>query len=262
MFLPIRDDNPHTVTPYVTYALIIACAAAFLWQLSLGDQGNEVAVRSFGLTPGNLFGTVQLDPRLTPVPAWMTVFTSMFMHGGWMHFLGNMGYLYIFGDNVEASLGHKRYLIFYLLCGLAAALSQSIAAPSSDIPMIGASGAIAGVLGAYLMLHPRSSIKVLIFFGIITVINVPAFIVLGLWFGLQLLSNAGADAGAPGVAFLAHIGGFVAGAVLVFFFKKRSVQAFEPAHSKAFAVDKRPIRVVARGSVPDSGGRKNRGPWN
>lgn len=261
MFLPIRDDNPHTVTPFVNYGLIIACAAAFLWQLSLGEQGNEVAVRAFGLTPGHLFGSLEMDPRLPSVPAWLTMFTSMFMHGGWMHFLGNMGYLFIFGDNIEASLGHKRYFVYYLVCGLAAALSQSIAAPNSDVPMIGASGAIAGVLGSYLVLHPRSNIKVLVFFGLITVINVPAFIVLGFWFGGQLLSSASVSAGQPGVAFLAHIGGFVAGAVLVFFFKKRDVRVFEPAHSKAFALDKRPIRAVARGSVPESGPSR-RGPWS
>jgi membrane associated rhomboid family serine protease len=258
MFLPIRDDNPHTSTPFVNYGLIIACAAAFLWQLMLGEGGNA-AIASFGLIPARLFGAAQLPPHLDMIPAWATVFSSMFLHGGWMHFLGNMGYLWIFGDNVEASLGHKRYLVFYLLCGVAAALSQSLAAPGSQVPMIGASGAIAGVLGAYLVLHPRSNIKVLIFFGIITIINVPAFIVLGFWFGGQLLSSAAADPGAPGVAFLAHIGGFVAGAVLVFFFKKRNVRVFESAHSKPFAVDRRPIRAVARGSVPDSG---RRGPWS
>ena len=261
MFLPFRDDNPHTITPFVNYGLIIACAAAFLLQLSLGEQGNEVAVRAYGLTPGHLFGTIDLDPRLPSVPAWLTIFTSMFMHGGWMHFLGNMGYLFIFGDNIEASLGHKRYFVFYILCGVAAALSQSIAAPASDVPMIGASGAIAGVLGSYFVLHPRSNVKVLVFFGLITIINIPAFIVLGIWFGGQLLSSASVSAGEPGVAFLAHIGGFVAGAALVFFFKKRHVHAFEQPHTRPFALDKRPIKVVARGSVPDSGPHR-RGPWN
>jgi membrane associated rhomboid family serine protease len=258
MFLPIRDDNPHTAKPFVNYGLIIACAAAFLWQLSLGDSG-DVAVASLGFTPGYFFGTVAQDPRLWGVPSLMTIFSSMFLHGGWMHFLGNMVYLWVFGDNVEASLGHKRYLAFYLLCGVAAALSQGLAAPSSDVPMIGASGAIAGVLGSYLILHPRSNIKVLVFMIIITVINIPAFIVLAVWFGAQLWSSAAADPGAPGVAFLAHIGGFVAGAILVFFFKKRHVKAFEPAHSKAFAVERRPLRSGSRrGSVPDSGAR---GPW-
>ena len=260
MFLPIRDDNPHTITPFVNYGLILTCAAAFLWQLSLGE-GGEVAVAAFGLTPGHLFGTTTADPRLPYMPAWATIFTSMFLHGGWMHFLGNMLYLWIFGDNIEASLGHRRYLIFYVLCGIAAALAQSIAAPTSDVPMIGASGAIAGVLGAYLVLHPRANIKVFVFLIIITTINVPAFIVLGLWFGGQLLSSAAANPNAPGVAFVAHIGGFVAGAVLVFFLRQRGIRVFEPAHSKAFAIERRPLRTNRRGSVPDSGERTPRGPW-
>lgn len=255
MFLPVRDDNPHTVTPFVTYILIAACVAVFLWQFSLGESGNA-AVMVFGFIPGHMFGTVVPDPGLPAMPAVLTLFTSMFMHGGWMHLGGNMLYLWIFGDNIEASLGHGRFLVFYLLCGVTAALAQGIAAPMSGIPMVGASGAIAGVLGAYLVLHPRSNIKVFVFlFVFITFINVPAFIVLGFWFAGQLLSSAAADPGAPGVAFMAHIGGFVAGAVLVFFFKKRSVRAFEPRHSRAFAVERRPLR---RGSVPDAG---RRGPW-
>jgi membrane associated rhomboid family serine protease len=260
MFFPIRDDNPHTVTPYVTYGLISLCVLVFLWQLSLGDGRDAAAV--FGLIPGHLFGTVRPEAGVFPLPAWMTIFTSMFLHGGWMHLLGNMLYLWIFGDNIEASLGHRRYLVFYLLCGVVAALSQSFAAPNSDVPMVGASGAIAGVLGAYLVLHPRSNIKVFVFLIIITTINVPAFIVLGIWFAGQLVSSAAADPSAPGVAFLAHIGGFVAGVVLVFFFRRRGVQVFEPAHTRAFVRDPRPLREVARrrGSVPDAGGNR-RGPW-
>ena len=264
MLLPIRDDNPHTITPFVNYGLIVACAAAFLWQLSLGANG-DAAVAVFGFTPGHLFASSGTDPRLTAVPAWITIFTSMFLHGGWMHFLGNMLYLWIFGDNIEASLGHRRYLFFYIVCGVAAALAQGLSAPTSEVPMIGASGAIAGVLGAYLILHPRSNIKVFVFlFIIITTINVPAFIVLGFWFGGQLLSSAAADAGAPGVAFMAHVGGFVAGVVMVFFFRRRGVPVFEAAHSRPFAVERRPVRVASRrrGSVPETGAPRLRGPWD
>ena len=260
MLLPIRDDNPHIITPFVNYGLIVACAAAFLWQLSLGENG-QAAVAVFGFTPGHLFAGSETDPRLTAVPAGTTIFTSMFLHGGWMHFLGNMLYLWIFGDNIEASLGHRRYLVFYIVCGVAAALAQGLSAPTSEVPMIGASGAIAGVLGAYLVLHPRANIKVLVFLIIITTVNIPAFIVLGVWFGMQLMSSAAADPGAPGVAFLAHIGGFIAGAVLVFLFRQRGVPVFEPAHSKAFAVERRPLRLGRRGSIPDSGGPKPPGPW-
>jgi membrane associated rhomboid family serine protease len=260
MFLPIRDDNPHTVTPFVTYAMLAACIAVFLWQVSLGDEAGQRAVYAFGFTPAFFFGQ-GIPAEIAAVPATMTIFTSMFMHGGWMHLGGNMLYLWIFGDNVEASLGHFRFLIFYLLCGVAAALAQGFAAPGSDIPMVGASGAISGVLGAYLMLHPRANIKVFVFLIIyITVINVPAFIVLGFWIVGQLISSAGVDAGQPGVAFIAHIGGFAAGAVLVFFFKKKNVPVFDTAHSRPFALENRPVRLRRGGSVPRAGGR--RGPWD
>jgi membrane associated rhomboid family serine protease len=259
MFLPFRDDNPHTTTPFVNYAVIAMCAAVFLWQFSLGDKAGQVAVYQYGVIPGNLFGTVEIDPRLVVIAPWMTIFTSMFMHGGIMHFLGNMLYLWIFGDNIEASLGHVRYAIFYLLCGVAAALAQSFAVPTSMIPMIGASGAISGVLGAYLVLHPRANIRVFVWLFIyVAVWNLPAFLVLGGWFVMQLLSSASVAAGQPGVAFMAHVGGFIAGAVFIFFFKKRGVQVFEPAHTRAFALEKRP---TGRSRIPDSGGSR-RGPWD
>lgn len=260
MFLPIRDDNPHTVTPVVTYAMLAICAAVFLWQASLGAAEGQRAIFAFGFTPAFFFGG-GAPPGLSAVPAWATVLTSMFMHGGWMHLAGNMLYLWIFGDNVEASLGRARYLAFYLLCGAAAALAQGLAAPGSAVPMVGASGAISGVLGAYLVLHPRANIKVLVLLIVfVTVINVPAFIVLGFWIVGQLVSSAAADAGQPGVAFIAHIGGFAAGAVLVFFFKKRGVRAFDAPHSRSFAVEQRPVRLRRGGSVPRAGGR--RGPWD
>jgi membrane associated rhomboid family serine protease len=263
MFLPVGDDNPHTTVPFVNYTLIAACVTVFLWQVSLAPGAEEAAVYAFGLVPGNLLGTVELNPRLEILPAWATIFSSMFLHGGWMHLLGNMAYLWIFGDNIEASLGHRRYLIFYLLCGVAAALAQTVAAPNSEIPMIGASGAISGVLGAYLVLHPRANIRVFVWIIIyISMWNVPAFIVLGLWFGGQLLSSMNVDPGEPGVAFLAHIGGFVAGAVLVFFFKKREVRPFEPAYTRPFAHETRPIRVRRGGSVPRAGGGFRKGPWD
>src|SRR5690606_19089615 len=182
MFLPIRDDNPHTVTPFVNYAMLATCIAVFLWQVSLGGQRGQIAVLAYGFTPAHLFGRSVPPDGLPSIPSTLTIFTSMFMHGGWMHLAGNMLYLWIFGDNIEASLGHRRYLVFYLLCGTAAALAQGFAAPGSDVPMVGASGAISGVLGAYLVLHPRANVKVFVMLIIyITVINVPAFIVLGFW---------------------------------------------------------------------------------
>jgi membrane associated rhomboid family serine protease len=169
-----------------------------------------------------------------------------------------MLYLWIFGDNIEASMGHKRYLVFYLLCGVAAAIAQVLVDPNSDIPMIGASGAVSGILGAYIVISPRANVKVFVFLIIITVINLPAFIVLGVWFLGQLVSQSMANPNEPGVAFMAHIGGFIAGAMLVAFFKRRNVHVFQPSHSRPFAVAR--VRR-GRGSVPEFNPR-GRGPWD
>ena len=237
---PISDDNPRINTPYVTWSIIGVCVLVFFWQLSLGANGGELAVYQFGMIPARLFGTAQLDPELAAVPAWSTVFTSMFMHGGWMHLGFNMLFLWIFGDNVEDSMGHVRYLVFYLTCGVAAALAQGLVNPDSTIPMVGASGAISGVLGAYVLLHPRATVRVLIILGIfVTMAHLPAMIVLGIWFATQILSGALTPVGQPGVAFWAHIGGFVAGMVLVPLFKKRDVALFQPARSRPFEIERR-----------------------
>jgi membrane associated rhomboid family serine protease len=241
---PISDDNPRNITPYVTWALIGACVLVFLWQVSLGQQGGERAIFEFGMIPARLFGYSELSSGGV-IPAWATMLTSMFMHGGWLHLGLNMLFLWIFGDNVEESMGHVRYLIFYLACGVAAALAQGLINPGSTIPMVGASGAISGVLGAYVLLHPRATVRVLIVLGIfVTMAHLPAMIVLGIWFATQLLSGALTPTGQPGVAFWAHIGGFVAGLVLVPLFKKRDVPLFQAARSRPFEIERR------------------RGPWN
>jgi len=237
---PIADDNPRIGTPMVTWSIIAVCVLVFFWQLSLGTNGGEIAVYQFGMIPARLFGSATLDPELAEVPAWATVFTSMFMHGGWMHLGFNMLFLWIFGDNVEDSMGHGRYLVFYLLCGVAAALAQAFVNPDSTIPMVGASGAISGVLGAYLLLHPHATVRTVIFLGIfVTMMHLPALVVLGLWILLQLVSAAFSSSGEPGVAFWAHIGGFVAGMALVPLFKKRDVSLFQPARSRAFQMERR-----------------------
>ena len=260
MFLPYADDNPHTITPVVNYTFIAINVAVFLWQLSLGDGGGQAAVYAFGMIPARLFGTMTPEPGLDILPAWMTIFTSMFMHGGIMHIAGNMLYLWSFGDNIEASLGRVRYVVFYLLAGVAAALSQAFMAPGSQVPMVGASGAISGVLGAYLVLHPRANVRVFVWLLIYFARwNIPAFIVLGIWFGTQLLSTASASAGEAGVAFAAHIGGFIVGTAAVFFFKKRSVPVFDTPNTQPFALETRPIRIRRGGSVPDSGWTRRRG---
>ena len=236
---PISDDNPRIGTPYVTWSVIGACVLVFFWQVSLGASGGEIAIYEFGMIPARLLGTAALDPELTAVPAWSTVFTSMFMHGGWLHLGFNMLFLWIFGDNVEDCMGHARYLIFYLVCGVAAALAQAFVSPGSTIPMVGASGAISGVLGAYLLLHPRATVRTVIFLGIfVTMMHLPALIVLGLWFLMQLVSATFSNSGEAGVAFWAHVGGFVAGMALVPLFKKRDVELFQPPRYRAFQVER------------------------
>jgi len=235
---PLSDDNPSERTPFVTWALIGACALVYLWEASLGQDGVEAAFYSFGMIPARLFGYKALSPELAVVPAWTTVLTSMFMHGGLLHLGGNMLFLWIFGDNVEDSLGHTRFLIFYLSCGIAAALTQGFLSPDSTVPMIGASGAISGILGAYLLLHPFATVRVLIFLGLfVTITHVPAMLVLGLWFLIQLLSAAATPLDQPGVAFWAHVGGFVCGMVFVNFFKRPEVPLFQPRRSNPFSVE-------------------------
>ncbi len=257
LFIPLYDDNPTARTPVVTIAIIALCVLVFLWQLSLGEREVVAAVYSFGVIPGVLFGYVDLPPHLDLVPAWLTVLTSMFMHGGVLHLAGNMLYLWIFGNNVEDSMGRGRFIVFYVLCGIAAALAQGLAAPESQVPMIGASGAIGGVLGAYIMLHPRANVRVFFWFIIIfRLFNIPAVIVLGVWFLGQVLSGVTTPTdGEGGVAFWAHVGGFVAGAVLIPFFKRREVPLFEPAHTRPFTVAPPPQRVRRGGSVPQAGDR-------
>jgi membrane associated rhomboid family serine protease len=238
---PISDDNPRLhLTPYVNWTIIGICIVVFLYQFSLGSAGGERAVLSLGMIPARVFGYGDLPPELIVVPAWATIFTSMFMHGGWLHLGGNMLYLWIFGDNIEDSMGHVRYVVFYFLCGAAAALSQGLVDPASEIPMIGASGAISGVLGGYILLHPGATVRVFIFLGFFfTVAHIPALIVLGIWFLMQLLSVTSASVGEPGVAFWAHIGGFVAGLALVSFFKRRNIPLMERPRHRPFETERR-----------------------
>ncbi len=224
---PLHDDNPTTRTPFVTVGLIVACSFAFLWQLALGEQGGWRAVVSLGVIPAVLVGGRELAPELALVPAEATVLTSMFLHGGWMHLIGNMLYLWIFGNNIEDSMGHVRFIAFYLLCGAAAAFAQVLPDPASTVPMIGASGAISGVLGAYLLLYPKARVLVLVFLGFfVTTVRIPAMYVLGFWFVLQFFNAAVTDPGQGGVAWWAHVGGFVAGAALILVFRDKRVPLF------------------------------------
>lgn len=223
--IPLRDDVPTRSTPYVTVSLIIACTLVYFWEVSLGERGFQEAVFKYGVIPAALLGDQPLPPHLYAIPPGATIFTSMFLHGGFLHLLGNMLYLWIFGNNVEDSMGHVRFIVFYFLTGIAAALVQAVPNADSVIPMVGASGAISGVLGAYLLLYPRAHVLVLVPLGFFSqLLHLPAMLVLGLWFVLQLVSSAFADPTTGGVAFGAHIGGFVAGMVLIPLFKRRDVR--------------------------------------
>lgn len=231
--IPIRDVNPSRSTPWVTYALFTANLAVFAYQLSLllGPNGDEAY--------GAFFYRAGLIPDLLLQPsAWfgaeivppLTVLSSMFVHGDLLHLGGNMLYLWIFADNVEDAMGPGRFLAFYLLCGLAAAATQVVLMPDSTVPMVGASGAIAGVLGAYLILYPSAQVLTLVFLLIfVRVMYLPAIILLGLWFLLQVMSAGGASE--AGVAWYAHIGGFVAGILLIGGFANRVKSRVVPIDS-------------------------------
>jgi membrane associated rhomboid family serine protease len=265
MFLaiPFRDDTPAYRVPVMTYALVGACVAAFLWQMSLGPHGVEATAFSLGMTPAVLFGSARLPVEARLVAPWATIYTSMFLHSGWLHLIGNMIYLWVFGKGVEQGLGSLRFLFFYLACGTAAALTQALTDPASTLPMVGASGAIAGVLGAYLVLYPFG--HVFVFFWIIIifrVVAVPAILLLGFWFLMQVLSAQGTDASVGGVAFWAHVGGFVTGMILVLFLRRRGVSMLQASRTRSFAISNpRNRRSRGSGSVP-SAGRPWRGPWS
>ncbi|MEL6620325.1 MAG: rhomboid family intramembrane serine protease [Pseudomonadota bacterium] len=204
---PIRDHNPSGRTPYVTWALIVLNTLIFLSYVSLFSEPR--AINAF------FFDFAAIPARISSGDGFSTLLTSMFLHGGWMHILGNMLFLFIFGDNVEDEMGHIPFLAFYLATGLLAGLVHVISAPYSAVPTVGASGAIAGVMGAYLLLFPKAQVDILIIIVIIfRIIPIPAWIMLMVWFGLQFIGGVGADPDQGGVAYWAHAGGFVAGIVL------------------------------------------------
>jgi membrane associated rhomboid family serine protease len=214
VFIPIKDDQPTIRPPHVTIALILLNSAAFLYTKSLGFEGYQSALVYFGYIPELI-----LEPgAYIDTPSWLyaTPFTSMFLHGGWMHLIGNMLFLWIFGNNIEDYFGPIRFIIFYLLSGLAAIALYTLFNPSSTVPLVGASGAIAGVMGAYFVLHPKARITILIVYFFIMLREFPAKFVLGLWFVWQILMSVfdlGSSGG--GVAFMAHVGGFVFGYLLL-----------------------------------------------
>ena len=229
---PYKDENTTVITPLVTFAIIGANILMWVFVQGLGtDPGMSRSVCELALIPGELLGRVApgtqipLGPRTVCVlggsETWYTPLSSMFLHGGWFHLIGNMWFLWVFGNNVEDSMGHLRFVVFYLLCGLAAAALEVALKPSSPIPMLGASGAIGGVMGAYIVLYPRVRVHMLVFLGFyVTRIVVPAVFMLGYWFLIQLLGGIPSLAReGGGVAFWAHVGGFVAGAAIIMLFR-------------------------------------------
>ena len=244
---PIRDHNPSERTPFVTYALIVANVAIFLSYVGL--FADERALAAFYID------WAMVPASVTEEGSYFSLITSMFLHGGWMHLIGNMLFLYIFGDNIEDLLGHLGFLLFYLACGIGAALAHVLSAPLSAVPTVGASGAIAGVMGGYLLMFPRAKVDILFIFIIFfRIFTIPAWIMLGVWFALQLFNGVAVDSGIGGVAYWAHAGGFVIGVALMLpVFLRRGGPRFwqvtegHPPH---------PEIDYARSSVPRAGRRR------
>jgi len=235
--LPIRDENPQLDVPWVTFILIGMNVAAWILLQGLGTEPTLTrSICQLGLIPGELLGTVEPLPAgrnlACPVDgegSWITPVMSMFLHGGWLHLIGNLWFLWIFGGNVEDAMGHGRFVLFYVACGLAAAAAQVFANTASPIPMVGASGAIGGVMGAYIVLYPRVHVHLLLILGFyVGTVAVPAVAMLGYWILVQFIGGLASSAASGGVAFWAHVGGFGAGALLVMLFKDERLLARHP----------------------------------
>ena len=221
-FFPIADENPTKNKPFISWIIIFLCVISFFKLVYEEEYIKEQIYLSFGMVPALLFGYSELSPSLKIIYPTFSILTSMFLHGGWMHLIGNMTYLYIFGDNIEDNLGRTKFILFYIITGACAALSQAFLDPTSTIPMVGASGAIAGLLGAYVVLFPKAKIKVFFWFIIFfKIIKIRAIFVLGFWIIIQLISFSGSDLNAGGVAYAAHIGGFASGIILIYFLKNK-----------------------------------------
>ena len=219
MLFPIRDDAPTYNRPYVTIGLIVINSLIFLYSQTLGYAGFQTFLKTLGYVPWYFFGPIHYN-----LPTWIyaTPITSMFLHGGWMHLIGNMVFLWIYGNNIEDYFGPVKFTLFYLISGLAAIGLYTLFNPDSQVPLVGASGAISGVMGAYMVRHPKAEITCLLFFFFITFVTLPAKIVLGIWFAYQIIMSVFRSSSGGGVAFLAHVGGFVFGwAVIKIIYKIR-----------------------------------------
>lgn len=236
MFIPIGDEIERTATPFqfATILILATCVGVWGWEVNLPAEEVDGAFYSFGLVPAFLFGFREVPPELAVIPAELTVLTSMFMHGGWAHIIGNMVYLWVFGSSLEEACGHVRFVIFYILCGIGAGVGHALVEPAGLVPMIGASGAISGLLAGYLLVYPYNKVTLLVLLFSIVKVRVPALVVIGLWIAYQMYEMfAAAAAPEPqvgGVAWTAHVGGFVTGALLIFILRRPGVKMMqEPA---------------------------------
>ena len=245
--LPLKDDNNiiHIKYQYITLLIIVACVLTFFWQISFDTEQRKL-IYGLGAIPSVLFGIRDLSPNLVIIPETLTIITSLFLHAGWMHLICNMLFLWVFGDNIEDSMGHTRFILFYLICGILATLTHAIVEYGSNSPLIGASGAISGVLGAYLVIHPKALIHVL-FMNIIP-LRLPAIIVLGFWIGLQFLSLGNEN----GTAWWAHIGGFTAGMILIIPFRKKQILLLSPLESLSKARSRTTTLKQAPSIIPQT----------
>jgi membrane associated rhomboid family serine protease len=225
--IPLLDDARSAHRPFVTWSIMVVCCLVFVWQQALDPAAARRVVAALGAIPAVLLTDARLPADLQWLPRPVSVLTSMFLHGSWPHLAGNMLYLWIYGDAVEDSLGAPRFLAFYLICGAAAVFIQGLSDPHSAYPMVGASGAISGVLGAYLLLFPRATVLTLVLLPFFfTTVRLPAMLLLLLWFAVQLLGDFAGHDGGAGIAFRAHIGGFAVGMALVTFLKRGGVPPF------------------------------------
>ncbi len=258
MFLPITDSNTRSWIRYhyLTLALIAACTVFYVLQIGGGEEAGQRLVLGLSVIPAVLWGQAQLTGELYHIPAWATLVTSMFLHGSWMHLGGNMLFLWVFGDNVEDAMGHQRFLGFYLLCGIVAALAHAVAYPDSQLPTLGASGAVSGVLGAYFVLHPRVKIWIVMF--ALIPMRLPTFIVIGGWAAMQIAFSVmgGNGEDTAQVAWFAHVAGFAVGALLVVPFRLSHVSLWNQSDGGGIAVGGLRFRRQMRAER-----KEGKGPW-
>lgn len=265
--IPLHDESRTHLTPWVVRAMVLICVAVFFYQLTLIGNAEALFYYQYGLVPASFFGHADLPPEAAFINSWLTLFTTIFVHGGFLHLLGNMLFLWTFGDNIEDSMGHVRFVVFFLLTGAFAAFCHAVWDTQSLSPLVGASGAVSGILGAYILLYPRSRILVGIPLGpIFLPIRLRAWLLIGIWFGLQIFNviNGGVDGG--GTAWLAHIGGFLAGMILLPVFKYRDRKLFSGETAMALSRTAKPMalkimRPEQHPGAPTTGSPWKRGPW-